>query len=257
MHNARPAPVSPGKWHHVVVASDYKKGQQGIYVDGARVAAAMSRKLDDWAPVGSYSKGQIDSIGARFVNNWQFFRGAIDEVRIYNRCLTAAEVLNLFRAAQTAKTADRKTAAPTTDGVIATVRRLFKELSARPAIPKQWDGKIRYCTGVNHSHHRVLIHGFSYNEPDDRPPADGRPYSVFYYDPDGRVRLVVQHIPGQAPYVSSYVVYHQNQPLARITYARCGDTFGDFVHYEQGKPFLSCRILGDGRAVLVKKLSED
>jgi hypothetical protein len=156
-----------------------------------------------------------------------------------------------------AETADRQVAVSTTDEVIATLRRLFEELSARPPVPKPWDGTMRYCTGVNHSYHRILVHGFSFDEPDDRPPADGRPHAVFYYDPDGQVRLVVQHISGQAPYVSDYVAYHQNQPVARINYSRGRVAYGDFVHYEKGNPFLSCRILPDGRAVLVKKLSEE
>jgi hypothetical protein len=97
VHNASSVPLLPGKWHHVVVASDFEKGQQGIYVDGARVAASMSRKLDDWTPAGSYSEGQIDSIGARYVNYWRFFRGAIDEVRVYDRALCPAEVLQLHQ----------------------------------------------------------------------------------------------------------------------------------------------------------------
>ncbi len=100
VHNARSAPVLPGKWHHVVIASDYRKGQGAIYVDGARVAAALSRKVNDWTPAGSYSQGQIDSIGARFVNYWRFFRGQIDEVRIYDRALRPAEVLQLYQLAR-------------------------------------------------------------------------------------------------------------------------------------------------------------
>lgn len=156
-----------------------------------------------------------------------------------------------------AESVDLENPAAATDRAIVTLRSLFQELSARPAVPERWDGTIRYCTGENHSDHGILVHGFSYDKPDDRPPTDGRPYACFYYDSGGRVRLVVRHIPGQAPYVSDYIAYHENRPLARISYSREAVAYGDFIHYVKGIPSLSCRILSDGRAVLVKKLSED
>jgi len=134
---------------------------------------------------------------------------------------------------------------------------LDAEMSKRPAIPQSWNGAIKYYTGEYHSLHRVMVHGVNHSTPDDRPPAGGGFYSAFYYDAEGRLRLIVRYPPDQQPYVSDHIVYHASNPVARICYSRESLSYGDFISYVDGKPFLSYRENNGGSIGLVKILSGD
>jgi hypothetical protein len=85
--NAAMAPVTRGIWHHV--ASTYDGQVYRLYLDGVEVASksgpaiTINRKA---LTIGSYSQGYA-----------YVFNGAIDEVKVYNRAKSAAEI---FRAAQ-------------------------------------------------------------------------------------------------------------------------------------------------------------
>ena len=79
--NLRGGPVVAG-WHHVVVLQDSAAGQRRIYVDGALENVGTSRD--------SSGSGDLLIGAARSVN--EFFRGVIDEVRIYNRVLNESEI---------------------------------------------------------------------------------------------------------------------------------------------------------------------
>ena len=91
-------PLSDGKWHHVVFAiADAAKPKIDIYMDGEsqEVIVGKEKKLDSFAPF-------IEPIYIGAANNRgkveRFFPGTIDEVRIYNRPLTAPEVMRNFRS---------------------------------------------------------------------------------------------------------------------------------------------------------------
>ncbi|HOX59985.1 MAG TPA: Ig-like domain-containing protein [Candidatus Paceibacterota bacterium] len=89
-------PVNDGQWHHVACTLDYLPapvstdvkfyvdGQPDTVVGGAFVAIDTAA-LDDVL------------IGSDIQN--RFFEGVIDEVRIYDRALSAAEIASLFAAA--------------------------------------------------------------------------------------------------------------------------------------------------------------
>ena len=71
-------------WHHV--AGVYNGSTASLYVDGTLVnSASRSGSFSNFAP----------NIGASG-DSAESFYGSIDEVRIYNRALSAAEVLNLY-----------------------------------------------------------------------------------------------------------------------------------------------------------------
>jgi len=87
-------PAPPIGWHHVVYTYDgnihtlYLDGGMTVKPEMSMVAAEVGAVI---APDGRCRIGRSSSTVA------DGFRGFIDDVRIYNRALTAAEVLSLFR----------------------------------------------------------------------------------------------------------------------------------------------------------------
>lgn len=83
-------------WYHVV---GVKTGNTvSVYVNG----------VSDATPVTNSSQGAVviddgnpPSIGRQSNSNVQFFNGMIDDVRVYNRALTAAEIKQLYQAGNT------------------------------------------------------------------------------------------------------------------------------------------------------------
>lgn len=80
--------INDGLWHHVAAMRDAAGGAR-IYVDGqldGSVTGTTVRNLDANISIG---------IGADIRDNNRSFRGVIDDVRIYNRDLTATQVFAL------------------------------------------------------------------------------------------------------------------------------------------------------------------
>jgi hypothetical protein len=81
--------LADGKWHHVAFTADYPSGT--YYIDGKNVKSiAMSFDVVDTSAlsyhVGGASAGQTDTM----------FDGTLDDVRIYNRVLSADEIKRLY-----------------------------------------------------------------------------------------------------------------------------------------------------------------
>ena len=98
-----------GNWHHVAATMSASDGII-LYVDGAQVAqntsATIAAKYKGWWRIGQDN-----------LNNWPnapaslFFKGAIDQVSIYNRELSAAEILAIYNAGGLGKCVPSSTAA--------------------------------------------------------------------------------------------------------------------------------------------------
>jgi len=87
------APISVGVWHHIVGV--YSATRQEIYIDGTlSVDQALTSSMSPGTG-GSISYGNNTNIKIGYWDSFSHFNGAIDEVRIYNRVLTAAEIANL------------------------------------------------------------------------------------------------------------------------------------------------------------------
>lgn len=89
-------PVNDGYWHHIAVvlmddgSTDISEGL--LYVDGQpETIPGITAKA-----VNTTSSQNV-RIGSHFVQQ-RYFRGQIDEVRIYNRTLSAAEIQALYQA---------------------------------------------------------------------------------------------------------------------------------------------------------------
>jgi hypothetical protein len=91
-------PLSDGKWHHIVFAIvDTGKSEVSIYMDGEpqEVIEGDVKKLDTFIPFvepvyigAANNRGKVE----------RYFPGLIDEVRIYDRPLTANEVTRNFES---------------------------------------------------------------------------------------------------------------------------------------------------------------
>lgn len=81
---------SVGIWYHVVSVRDSIANKILLYVNGVKQADEILVR-----PVAGYSAPVLGYIGCR-VSLSQFFRGALDDIRIYNTALNAADVLALY-----------------------------------------------------------------------------------------------------------------------------------------------------------------
>lgn len=85
--------INDGNWHHIVTT--YNGTTQKLYVDGKEENSRDFDLVDTFCIhpdfIGSYTATQS-------TNSLGNFNGGIDEVRIYNRALSAEEVLNHYLA---------------------------------------------------------------------------------------------------------------------------------------------------------------
>jgi uncharacterized repeat protein (TIGR02543 family) len=85
-------PLNDGKWHHVVAVRDGSKDENQLYVDGVLAISAPVNYLGDWI------SEKVISIG--YHNVWDYkkyypsyhFVGLLDEIAIYERALSLAEI---------------------------------------------------------------------------------------------------------------------------------------------------------------------
>ncbi len=84
-----PSNLSLNTWYHVVAT--YQRGRQTLYINGSPV---VTGSLNTPLPVNS----DMLAMGGHAVSGWNAYHGFIDEVRIYDGELTAAEVASVQAA---------------------------------------------------------------------------------------------------------------------------------------------------------------
>nr|WP_324611220.1 LamG-like jellyroll fold domain-containing protein [Streptomyces sp. WM4235] len=111
--NASQATVTDNQWHHAAVT--VKAGVQTLYLDGTQVATKTG------APV-NHENSTRTYIGAGFAKNWpsapaniSYFIGALDEVAVFRRGLTAEEVATQYAARTTASSSSLTSTVTVTD----------------------------------------------------------------------------------------------------------------------------------------------
>ena len=82
------------EWPHVVAVNDGTGDASGmhLYLDGVEITIVTGDTLGS----NSILINQTVNIGAA-TGNGQYFTGKIDDARIYNRALTAAEIKQLYK----------------------------------------------------------------------------------------------------------------------------------------------------------------
>src|SRR3989344_5632062 len=82
-----------GRWHNVILTVNRLDSAQ-MFVDGSLVASNSSANL-----LGDINSGYNLSVGRLEAYNSQYFNGSVDEVAVWNRKLSASEVLTLNSSA--------------------------------------------------------------------------------------------------------------------------------------------------------------
>jgi hypothetical protein len=83
--------INDGKWHHVAATRNNSSGAMQVYVDGVLQGSGSG-------PAGSRSAPTALRIGALESGAGNFLTGMIDDVRLYSRILTSAEITALADA---------------------------------------------------------------------------------------------------------------------------------------------------------------
>ncbi len=77
------------QWHLITVMQDGSQGASMIYVDGLLMAAGQSANVNGSGPLWIGGAASVS----------EYFNGLIDDVRLYKRVLTEAEITELYNAA--------------------------------------------------------------------------------------------------------------------------------------------------------------
>ena len=92
--------VNDGQWHHIVTVRDGSSGFVQVFIDSILANA-------EYLPSGILSiasnglwVGRVQYCVGGCFNTSQDFLGSIDDLRIYNRVLSSAEVLELYQEGQ-------------------------------------------------------------------------------------------------------------------------------------------------------------
>ncbi len=95
-----PSVVTPDAWHHIGATYNQSTSSLDIYVDGVNVLHTnYSRTL--WTPALPYWLGGTSTEDNAHCA--QFARSSIDDVLIYNRALTAAEIVGIYTGGMTGR----------------------------------------------------------------------------------------------------------------------------------------------------------
>lgn len=133
--------VIDNKWHNIVVVFE-KNGNEKIYVDGVfdnqtSIAGAVS---DSWSQ-NSFLIGKTLNI-----TYWQYYDGLIDDVRIYNRALSATEIQNLYKQNETMVNAPQND--KLTNGLVGFWSFNGKDVSGTTAYDRSGNGNHGTITGA-------------------------------------------------------------------------------------------------------------
>ena len=81
-------------WHHVAYTFDDVNNRQKLYLDGVEVASGTATESIDYFDTGdvTFSNSTIGRHPNPAVTTTNFFKGLIDDARIYDRALSAAEI---------------------------------------------------------------------------------------------------------------------------------------------------------------------
>lgn len=96
-------PVNDGAWHHFAVthnAMPFQYGTTDIYVDGVKVGSGeqiVQTPQSAWAWKLGYDNARWDSLSTH-IQTW--YKGALDEIALWEAALTATEVDGLYKSSQ-------------------------------------------------------------------------------------------------------------------------------------------------------------
>jgi hypothetical protein len=86
-----------GQWHHVVAVCEAESSQVTYYVDGQR-AGVIEGKFHNTIAIGSARIGGWKPGPTHAANSWRTLRGRIDELAVFKRVLSDAEIQAMYAA---------------------------------------------------------------------------------------------------------------------------------------------------------------
>lgn len=90
--------INDGRWHQITLSLDKTKGEAWMYLDGRNVAVYRIQGLKSLeSKLRTVLGGSDENQDWECRGEWMAFNGKIDEARIWNRPLTAAEVTESYR----------------------------------------------------------------------------------------------------------------------------------------------------------------
>jgi hypothetical protein len=121
INNITSSALSTGRWYHAVLTYDNTTHVQNLYLNGA----LQSSNTGTWSGPGTLyfylaQRQQSCSFNDSCSDNAAFFNGSIDEVKVFNRALTAADVRALYGGTSYVGRASSGTAAssPLSQGLV-------------------------------------------------------------------------------------------------------------------------------------------
>jgi hypothetical protein len=98
-----PLPLANHQWYHVAATLDGNTGTMSLYTNGVLAAQAMTTRR----PLGALDPSLEPTLGIGNVGTacWDYvpFNGAIDEISLYSRALSAGEIQALYHAGTAGK----------------------------------------------------------------------------------------------------------------------------------------------------------
>jgi len=88
--------VRDGKWHHAVIVGNVNI--QYLYVDGELIGSRSGTIQQSWWLYSFIGTGYDATTRGFPSNGWHYFNGDIDDVRVYNRALSADEIKAIYEA---------------------------------------------------------------------------------------------------------------------------------------------------------------
>lgn len=87
--------ITENKWHHIVGTVDYANNNINVYVDGVLLASGINGGIFDQSSTAN-TLSQRASLAASDSGIQEHLDGKLDDVRLYNRVLSATEVQQLY-----------------------------------------------------------------------------------------------------------------------------------------------------------------
>jgi hypothetical protein len=88
---------SPNTWYHVVSVFDGSQSGNSARLKNYVNAQLKTSVYDNTVPASVLAEGSITSIaGPNNLNSLTYFKGKVDDLRVYNRALSATEVMQLY-----------------------------------------------------------------------------------------------------------------------------------------------------------------
>lgn len=89
--------LNDGKWHHLLLVNGSTTSHQ-FYVDGILNDSSTDTTISVTQTLNNFYIGRL--VDWPVASNTKYFKGSIDDVRIYNRALSATEVANFYNSAK-------------------------------------------------------------------------------------------------------------------------------------------------------------